>query len=161
MVMVAPMDENGSLEGKPELVKLLGKQTTDIAEMQANNRSKLGTVKEDLTALLDPQNPFANARTEIFMKDVADRLYIINAERDEVVDVGPNGEKIVSEALRRLSQLPTLGPPRLVTLRYSDIGGTEEDARETKSGVENPAYAHGIVVKMGAQQEFSFFDHFE
>ena len=95
------------------------------------------------------------------MKDVAEDLYIINAERDEVVDVGPNGEKIVSEALRKLSQLPTLGPPRLVTLRYSDIGGSEEDARETKSGVENPAYAHGIVVKIGAQQDFSFFDHFE
>jgi PKD repeat protein len=95
------------------------------------------------------------------MKDVAEHLYIINAERDEVVDVGPNGEKIVSEALRKLSQLPTLGPPRLVTLRYSDIGGTKEDARETKSGVENPTYAHGIVVKMGGQQDFSFFDHFE
>ena len=95
------------------------------------------------------------------MKDVAEHLYIINAERDEVVDVGPNGEKIVSEAQRKLSQLPTLGPPRLVTLRYSDIGGSEEDSRETKNGVRDPSYAHGIVVKMGGQQEFSFFDHFE
>src|SRR5205814_5178389 len=88
-------------------------------------------------------------------------IYIINAEGDKLVDVGPNGEKIASEALRKLSQLPTLGAPRLVTLRYSDIGGSEEDARETKSGVRNPAYAHGVVVKMGAQQDFSFFDHFE
>jgi len=63
------------------------------------------------------------------MKDVAEHLYIINAERDEVVDVGPNGEKIVSEAQRKLSQLPTLGPPRLVTLRYSDIG----DRRKTRA----------------------------
>src|SRR5256714_9725902 len=60
-----------------------------------------------------------------------------------------------------LSQLPTLGTPRLVTLRYSDIGGSEEDARERKSGVRNPAYAHSIVVKMGSQQDISFFDHFE
>jgi hypothetical protein len=142
-------------------VKLLGKQTTDIAQMQANTYSKLGTVKEDLKALLDPQDPLAKVRTEAFMKDVAERLYIINAERDEVADVGPNGEKIVSETLRKVSQLPTLGPPRLVTLRYSDIGGAEEDARAKKSGVRNPAYAHGIVVKMGAQQNFSFFDHFE
>jgi hypothetical protein len=57
--------------------------------------------------------------------------------------------------------LPTLDVPRLVTLRYSDIGGSEEDARETKSGVRDPSYAHGIVVKMGAQDDFSFFDHFE
>src|SRR6266513_732931 len=142
-------------------VQLLAKQSTDIAQMQANTYSELGRVKEDLKALLDAQDPLAGARKEAFMKDVAEHLYIINAERDEVVDVGPNGEKIVSEALRKLSQLPTLGPPRLVTLRYSDIGGSEEDARETKSGVENPAYAHGIVVKMGAQQDFSFFDHFE
>jgi hypothetical protein len=118
-------------------------------------------VKEDLKALLDAQDPLAGARKEAFMKDVAEHLYIINAERDEVVDVGPNGEKIVSEALRKLSQLPTLGPPRLVTLRYSDIGGAEEDARAQKSGVRNPAYAHGIVVKMGEQKDFSFFDRFE
>jgi len=95
------------------------------------------------------------------MKDVAERLYIINAERDEVVDVRPNGEKIVSETLQKVSQLPTLGPPRLVTLRYSDIGGAEEDARATKTGVKNPAYAHAIVVKMGEQKDFSFFDRFE
>jgi len=159
--MFTPLTENVSLAQQPEFVKLLGKESADIAQMQASTYSELGRVKEDLKALLDPQDPLAAARTEAFMKDVAEHLYIINAERDEVVDVGPNGEKIVSEALRRLSQLPTLGPPRLLTLRYSDIGGTEEDARETKSGVENPAYAHGIVVKMGAQQEFSFFDHFE
>jgi pimeloyl-ACP methyl ester carboxylesterase len=161
IVMFAPLTENVSLAGQAELVKLLGKQSTDIAQMQADTYSELGKVKEDLKALLDPQDSLAGARKETFIKDVAEHLYIINAERDEVVDVGPNGEKIVSEALRKLSQLPTLGPPRLVTLRYSDIGGTEEDARETKSGVENPAYAHGIVVKMGAQQDFSFFDHFE
>jgi hypothetical protein len=95
------------------------------------------------------------------MRDVAERLYIINAERDEVADVGPNGEKIVSETLRKVSQLPTLGPPRLVTLRYSDIGGAEEDARAQKSGVKNPAYAHSIIVKMGEQKNFSFFDRFE
>src|SRR5438874_150421 len=147
--------------GQAELVKLLAKHSTDIAQMQANTSSELGRVKEDLKALLDAQDPLAGARKEAFMKDVAEHLYIINAERDEVVDVGPNGEKIVSEALRKLSQLPTLGPPRLVTLRYSDIGGSEEDARETKSGARDPSYAHGIVVKMGAQDAFSFFDHFE
>jgi hypothetical protein len=142
-------------------VKLLGKESADIAQMQASTYSELGKVKEDLKALLDPHDPLAAERTEAFMKDVAEHLYIINAERDEVVDVGPNGEKIVSEALRRLSLLPTLGPPRLVTLRYSDIGGSEEDTRETKSGVRDPSYAHGIVVKMGGQQHFSFLNHFE
>src|SRR5262249_23403821 len=146
IVMFTPLTENVSLAQQPEFVKLLGKQSADIAQMQASTYSELGRVKEDLKALLDPQDPLAAARTEAFMKDVAGHLYIINAEREEVVDVGLNGEKIVSEALGRLSQRPTLGPPRLVTLRYSDIGGTEEDARETKSGVENPAYAHGIVV---------------
>jgi len=161
IVMFAPLTENVSLAGKPELLKLLGKQTTDIAEMQANIYSKLNIVKEDLKALLEPQDPLAEVRTEAFMKEVAERLYIINAERDEVVDVGPNGEKIVSETLRKVSQLPTLGPPRLVTLRYSEIGGAEEDARATKTGVKNPAYAHGIVVKMGEQKDFSFFDRFE
>src|SRR5712671_5456221 len=159
--MLTPLTENVSLAGQAELVKLLAKQSTDIAQMQANTYSELGRVKEDLKALLDAQDPLAGARKEAFMKDVAEHLYIINAERDEVVDVGPNGEKIVSEALRRLSQLPTLGPPRLVTLRYRDIGGSEEDARETKSGVRDPSYAHGIVVKMGGQPGFSFFDHFE
>src|SRR6201987_3692361 len=161
IVMFTPLTENVSLAQQPEFVKLLGKESADIAQMQASTYSELGRVKEDLKALLDPQDPLAAARTEAFMKDVAEHLYIINAERDEVVDVGPNGEKIVNEAVRRLSKLPSLGPPRLVTLRYSDIGGSEEDARETKSGVRDPSYAHGIVVKMGGQQEFSFFDHFE
>jgi pimeloyl-ACP methyl ester carboxylesterase len=161
IVMFTPLTENVSLAGQEELVNLLGKQSTDIAQMQANTYSELGKVKEDLKALLDAQDPLAAARKEAFIKDVAEHLYIINAERDEVVDVGPNGEKIISEALRKLSQLPTLGPPRLVTLRYSDIGGSEEEAREKKSGVRDPAYAHGIVVKMGGQQEFSFFNHFE
>ena len=161
IVMFTPLTENVSLAGQTELVKLLAKQSTDIRQMQASTYSELGKVKEDLKALLDAQDPLAGARKEAFMKDVAEHLYIINAERDEVVDVGPNGEKIVSEALRKLSQLPTLGAPRLVTLRYSDIGGSDEDAREKKSGVRDPAYAHGIVVKMGGQQGFSFFNHFE
>ncbi|HEY4256633.1 MAG TPA: alpha/beta hydrolase, partial [Candidatus Udaeobacter sp.] len=161
IVMFTPLTENVSLTEQPDIVKLLGKQSTDVAQMQANTSSKLNSVKEDLKALLDPQDPLAKARTEAFMKDVAEHIYIINAEGDKLVDVGPNGEKIVSETVRMLSQLPTLGAPRLVTLRYSDIGGTEEDAREKKSGVRNPAYAHSIVVKMGAQQDFSFFDRFE
>jgi pimeloyl-ACP methyl ester carboxylesterase len=161
IVMFTPLTENVSLAGQSGLVKLLGEESADIAQMQANTYSELGRVKEDLKALLDPQDALAAARKEAFMKDVAEHLYIINAERDEVVDVGPNGEKIVSEALRKLSQLPTLGPPRLVTLRYSDIGGSEEDTRETKSGLRDPSYAHGIVVKMGGQQGFFFFDHFE
>src|SRR3954471_15927622 len=161
IVMFMPLTENVSLAAQPELVKQLGKQTTDIAEMQANIDSKLNSVKEDLRALLDPQDALAKVRTEAFMQDVAERLYIINAEGDEVADVGPHGEKIVSETLRKVSQLPTLGSPRLVTLRYSDIGGPEEDARAKKTGVKNPAYVHGVVVKMGEQKDFSFFDRFE
>ena len=161
IVMFTPLTENVSLTGQPDIVKLLGKQSTDVAQMQANTSSKLNSVKQDLRALLDPQDPLAKARAEAFMKDVAEHIYIVNAEGDKLVDVGPNGEKIVSETVRMLSQLPTLGAPRLVTLRYSDIGGKEEDARERKSGLRNPAYAHGILVKMGAQQDFSFFDHFE
>src|SRR6476660_2795040 len=161
IVMFTPLTENVSLAGQNELVKLLGKQSKDIAQMQANTYSELGRVKEDLKALLDPQDPLAQARKEAFIKGVAEHLYVINAERDEVVDVGPNGEKVVSEAVRQLGQLPTIGVPRLVTLRYGDIGGSEEDAREEKGGVRDPAYAHGIVVKMGSQNAFSFFDHFE
>src|SRR6476620_9100620 len=95
------------------------------------------------------------------MRDVGEHFYVINAERDGVVDTGPNGEKIVNESLRTLCEVPTLGPPRLVTLRYGSIRGTEQDARETKSGVRTTAYAHSIVVKMGGQERFSFFNHFE
>jgi pimeloyl-ACP methyl ester carboxylesterase len=161
VVMFTPLTENVSLAQQAEFVKLLGQQSADIAQMQASTYSELGRVKEDLKALLDPQDSPGQARKEAFIKDVAEHLYVINAERDEVVDVGPNGEKIVSEAMRLLSQRPTVGVPRLVTLRYSDIGGSEEDAREAKSGVRDPSYAHGIVVKMGSQDAFSFFDHFE
>src|SRR3954471_15907559 len=161
VVMFTPLTENVSLAQQAEFVKLLGKESADIAQMQANTYSELGKVKEDLKELLNPQDPLAQARKEAFIKDVAEHLYVINAERDEVVDVGPNGDKVVSEAMRQLSQLPTVGVPRLVTLRYSDIGGSEEDAHENKSGVRDPSYAHGIVVKMGAQDGFSFFDRFE
>src|SRR5438046_6967437 len=132
IVMFSPLTENGSLGQQAEFVKLLGKESADIAQMQANTYSELGRVKEDLKELLDPQDTLAQARKEAFIKDVAEHLYIINAERDEVVDVGPNGEKVVSEAMRQLSQRPTLGVPRLVTLRYGDIGGSEEDTRATK-----------------------------
>ena len=162
VVMFTPLTENVSLAQNPELVKLIGAQSEDVAQMQSNTYSELGQVKADLKALLEAQDPAGEARKQHFLKDVAEHLYVINAERDEVVDVGPNGEKIVSEGIRKLSELPTLGPPRLTTLRYKDIGGTDEDARLKKSGgVRNPAYAHSIVVKMGAQEQFSFFDHFE
>lgn len=153
IVMFTPLTENVSLAQLPEFVKLLGKESPDIAQMQADTYSELGRVKEDLKALLDPQDPIAQTRKEAFMKNVAEHLYVINAEKDEIVDVGPNGEKIISENLRKLSELPSAGPPRLVTLRYLDIGGTDR--------AENPAYAHGIVVKMGGQQDFLFSDHFE
>lgn len=161
VVMFTPLTENVSLAQQAEFVRLLGKESADIAQMQADTYSELGRVKEDLKELLDPRDSLAQTRKEAFLRNVAEHLYVINAERDEVVDVGPNGEKVVSEAMRQLSQLPTLGVPRLVTLRYSDIGGSEEDARETKSGVRDPSYAHGIVVKMGAQDAFSFSEHFE
>ena len=161
IVMFTPLTENVSLAQSPELVKLIGAESKDVAQMQANTYSELGRVKEDLKELLDPQDAVGQARKESFLKNVAEHLYVINAEGDEVVDVGPNGEKIVSEAIRKLSQLPTLGAPHLATLRYKDIGGNEEDAREKSGSVQNPAYAHSIVVKMGAQDNFSFFDHFE
>lgn len=161
IVMFTPLTENVSLAQLPEFVRLLGKESQDIAQMQTNTYSELGRVKEDLKALLNPQDSIGETRKEAFMKDVAEHLYVINAEGDEIVDVGPNGEKVVSEGMRLLSQLPTLGVPRLITLRHNDIGGSEEDARETKSGVRDPSYAHSIVVKMGAQDDFAFFDHFE
>ena len=161
IVMFTPLTENVSLTGKPDIVKLLGKEGTDVAHIQANASLKLNDVKNDLKALLVPHDPIGKARAESFMKDVAEHIYIIHAEGDKLVDVGPHGEKIVSDTVRMLSQLPTLGAPRLVTLRYNDIGGSQEDARERKSGVSNPAYAHTIVVKMGGQQDFSFFDRFE
>jgi pimeloyl-ACP methyl ester carboxylesterase len=162
IVMFTPLTENVSLAQSPELVKLIGAQSKDVAQMQANTYSELGRVKEDLKALLQPHDSVGETRKERFLKDVAEHLYVINAERDGIVDVGPNGQKLVSEAMRKLSELPSLGAPHLVTLRYKDIGGIEQDAREAKSGaVSNPAYAHGIVVKMGLQQDFSFFDHFE
>src|SRR5437870_11451381 len=78
IVMFTPLTENVSLAGQAELVKLLAKQSTDIAQMQANTYSELGRVKEGLEALLDPQDPLAKARKEAFMKDVAGHLYIIN-----------------------------------------------------------------------------------
>jgi hypothetical protein len=161
IVMFSPPTENISLTGHPEIGKLLGDHSADIARMQANTDVELGKVKDDLKALLNPQGPPGQASMEAFKRDVTEHLYVINAEHDEVVDVGPNGEKIVSEEVRKLNALPTIGPPRLVTLRYTDIGGTEEDAREKESGVKNPAYAHRILVKMGEQDDFSFFDRFE
>jgi pimeloyl-ACP methyl ester carboxylesterase len=161
IVMFSPPTENISLTGHPEIGKLLGDHSADIARMQANTDAELGKVKDDLKALLNPQGPPGQASMEAFKRDVTEHLYVINAEHDEVVDVGPNGEKVVSKEVRKLNELPTIGPPRLVTLRYADIGGTEEDAREKKSGVKNPAYAHRILVKMGEQEDFSFFDRFE
>ena len=161
IVMFAPPTENISLAGQPEMAKLLGERSADIARVQSSTESELVRVKEDLKALLNPQDPPGQQRMEAFARDVTEHLYVINAEQDGVVDVGPNGEKVVSQAVRALNELPTIGPPRLVTLRYSDIGGTEQDAREKKTGVKNPAYAHRIVVKMGEQKDFSFFDRFE
>ena len=161
IVMFAPITENVSLAGHPELGKLLGDQRADLGRIQASTDSELRNVKEDLKALLNPQDPPGQARMEAFKREVTERLYFVNAEHDEVVDVGLKGEKIVSEAVRELSELPTIGPPRLVTLSYSDIGATEEDARATKTGVKNPAYTHSIIVKMGEQRNFSFFDRFE
>ncbi len=161
VVLFSPPTENVSLARHTELVKLLKGNGAELARIQASTDSELGRVKEDLKALLNPQDPSGQARMEAFRRDVTDHLYVINAEHDGVADVGPDGEKIVSEGVRKLSELPTIGPPRLVTLRYGDIGGTEEDARAKKSGLKDPAYAHVIVIKMGEQKHFSFFDRFE
>ena len=76
---------------------MLGAQSKDIAQMQANTYSELGKVKADLKSLLDPRDPAGERRKEQFIKDVAEHLYVINAEGDEVVDVGPNGEKVVAK----------------------------------------------------------------
>src|SRR5205823_894557 len=57
IVMFTPLTENVSLAGQPKLVKLLGEESADIAQMQASTYSELGRVKEDLKALLDAQDP--------------------------------------------------------------------------------------------------------
>jgi hypothetical protein len=161
VVQFAPLTENLSLAGHPEIGKVLGEHSVDIGRVQANTDSELRQVKEDLKILLNPGDATGQARMEAFKRDVTEHLYFINAEHDGVVDVGPNGEKIINEAVRKLSELPTIGPPRLITLRYGDIGATEEEARATTNGVRNSVYAHAIVVKMGEQKNFSFFDRFE
>src|SRR5207237_926369 len=56
IVMFTPLTENVSLAGQPKLVKLLGEESADIAQMQASTYSELGRVKEDLKALLDEQD---------------------------------------------------------------------------------------------------------
>src|SRR3954447_21610472 len=81
IVMFTPLTENVSLAQQAEFVKLLGKQSADIAQMQANTYSELGRVKEDLKDLLNPQDAVGQARKETFVKDVAEHLYVINAER--------------------------------------------------------------------------------
>ncbi len=161
VVMFSPPTENVSLARHTELVKLVGGNDAELARIQASTDLELTKVKEDLHALLNPQDAPGQARMEAFRRDVTDHLYVINAEHDGVVDVGPNGEKIVNEGVQKLSESPTIGPPRLATLRYGDIGGREEEAREQKSGVKNPAYAHLILTQMGEQKNFSFFDRFE
>jgi pimeloyl-ACP methyl ester carboxylesterase len=161
IVMFSPATENISLTRHPEMVKLISEHGADAAQVETNTYSELARVKEDLKTLRDPHDPAGQARLEAFTRDVTEHLYVVNAEHDEVVDAGPNGEKIVSEGVRKLSELPTLGVPRLVTLRYNEIGGSQEEARETKTGVKDAAYAHGIIVKMGEQKDFSFFDRFE
>src|SRR5437762_2969981 len=80
IVMFTPLTENVSLTGQLDILKLLGKQSTDVAQMQANTSSKLVSVKEDLKGLLAPQDPLAKARAEAFMKDVAVHIYITNPE---------------------------------------------------------------------------------
>src|SRR4051794_39985444 len=160
IVMFAPLTENVSLTAQTGMVGLT-EQNADATQVQAQTTLELGKLKDDLVALRSPRDPGGQARLEAFTREVSEHLYVINAERDEVADVGPNGEKIVADAIRKLSQLPTLGVPRLVTLRYEDIGGSEEDARAAKTNARNRAYAHGIVVKMGEQKDFSFFDRFE
>src|SRR4051812_36286397 len=160
IVMFAPLTENVSLTAETGMVGLT-EQNADPTQVQAHTTLELGKLKDDLVGLRSPRDPAGQARLEAFTREVSEHLYVINAERDEVADVGPNGEKIVADAIRKLSQLPTLGVPRLVTLRYDDIGGSEEDARAAKTNARNRAYAHGVVVKMGEQKDFSFFDRFE
>src|SRR4030095_7342724 len=69
IVMFTPLTENVSLAQLPEFVKLLGQQSPDIAQMQADTYSELGRVKEDVNALLNPQDPIAEQRRETFMKN--------------------------------------------------------------------------------------------
>jgi hypothetical protein len=157
IVMFVPVTENVSLNKHPDIVKLLASKSIDIHQMEANTYSELGKVKADLTNLLHPNDSIGEERKQRLLKDVIDRLYVINAEGDGVVDVNEKGEKIVYEPLSHLNEQPNLGPRRLETLRYSDIGGPEEDHRLIK----NPAYAHTIVVKMGEQESFAFFNRFE
>src|SRR5262249_33683120 len=86
IVMFTPLTVNVSLAQNRELVKLIGAQSKDVAQMQANTYSELGRVKQDLKALLEPHGSVGAARKEHFLKDVAEHLYVINAEGDEVVD---------------------------------------------------------------------------
>src|SRR5215472_13810408 len=91
IVMFTPLTENVSLDRSPGLVKLLGSQSKDINQMQANNYSELGKVKEDLKSLLDPHDVVSETRKERFLKNVADRRFDMNAEADELDDVWANG----------------------------------------------------------------------
>src|SRR5438046_800443 len=87
IVMFTPLTENVSLAQQAEFVKLLGKKSADIAQMQANTYSELGRGKEDLKALLEPQDPLAQARKEAFIKDESEHLYVLNGYGQEGWDV--------------------------------------------------------------------------
>src|SRR5437773_3036761 len=64
IVMFTPLTENVSLAGQAELVELLAKRSSDIAQIQANTYSELGRAHEELTAFLYALEPFAGARRE-------------------------------------------------------------------------------------------------
>src|SRR5947207_2178048 len=70
IVMFAPLTENVSLTAHPVMVKLLSQHDADVAQLQTNNYSGLGRVKEDLKALRSPQDPPSQVRLETCTRDV-------------------------------------------------------------------------------------------
>jgi pimeloyl-ACP methyl ester carboxylesterase len=94
IVMFTPLTENVSLGQSPGLVKLLGSQSKDINQMQANNYSELGKVKEDLKSLLDPHDVVSEARKERFLKNVADHLFVINPKETKWSMLGQTAKRL-------------------------------------------------------------------
>ena len=160
VVMFAPITENVHLYGplvQDLAQQLFGKPESELKQIQDSTNSELGGVRADLDKIMTKSDD-DESKNE-FIRDVLEKIYVVHAREDLIVDAEAGPKKIVNHCLLKLdSEQAPAGPPHYQILEPKEIDVNYEGLKKRLRPI---AYPHTHIVKAGEQERYDHSARFE
>lgn len=160
IVLFAPITQNVYLYGdevRGVAEKVFAKKESDLQQIQNNTYSEITGVHRDLDKIME--SPGDEMEKQRFTREVLERLYVIHAEGDAIVDMEKDGRKTCNRWLLKIDQEQTIPGPR----HYQVLSRKEIDWKGNflTEKVRPIAYPHTHIVKLGQQSRYFDLARFE